>query len=677
MGLIKRKTIDRNILYGIVFLAIILYSIIFFLGTKNFCDKKISEQEKVLTYEKQKLNNIFTNLTTYSDYINLRMRAVVGVNKINQYLQIQKIVTEANLLASKENYSISIYEPNNQNIFLGSSTNKVIFLNNEELKKFLINSKAPEIKEIGNEIFFIDKVIFINDYFILLKLPKNSILSSNKNYQVIMSDKENPKLFEEYKLISKYYNKKFLILFNWNLQQNLKEISIYFIFPLIIVIIGAILLHKLVLTYFSSHLNTLLEKLNGEEKSENKKYINDIYQEIIERNEFIIKKSKEIEKTFEKRLLGDYILGILSFDEIEKKIELNNLVYCGILEVEPKEQSLDDYIFYVKKLISNLEKKEINGIFLEREHIFLISEKEFSIDIFEKDLKNFAEGNNFEIFGVVSIENITLKELPQKKKSLEKYLIYKERIKDKILLNEEIIESLKFNCSYFYPINTEQKLITKIQSFDLNGVLEIMKMIFSSNFSELTLSEQSVKRLKRIIVNGLEKIIIHLEIKNGFQDNDYFIKRELLNDNEFQKRTLEILKNLTQEYKNSKITEDSVEIKMKNFIETNYNREVSLLEFAEYMNFTPQYLSNIYKKIFGENFNISLNRYRIQKSIELFIDNKGEIKIKELGEKVGYSNTITYINNFKKFKKVTPTSFFEKYLRTREIVQRRLNEKNN
>lgn len=677
MGLIKRKTIDKNILYGIVFLAIILYSIIFFLGTKNFCDKKISEQEKVLTYEKQKLNNIFTNLTTYSDYINLRMRAVVGVNKINQYLQIQKIVTEANLLASKENYSISIYEPNNQNIFLGSSTNKVIFLNNEELKKFLINSKAPEIKEIGNEIFFIDKVIFINDYFILLKLPKNSILSSNKNYQVIMSDKENPKLFEEYKLISKYYNKKFLILFNWNLQQNLKDISIYFIFPLIIVIIGAILLHKLVLTYFSSHLNTLLEKLNGEEKSENKKYINDIYQEIIERNEFIIKKSKEIEKTFEKRLLGDYILGILSFDEIEKKIELNNLVYCGILEVEPKEQSLDDYIFYVKKLISNLEKKEINGIFLEREHIFLMSEKEFSIDIFEKDLKNFAEGNNFEIFGVVSIENITLKELPQKKKSLEKYLIYKERIKDKILLNEEIIESLKFNCSYFYPINTEQKLITKIQSFDLNGVLEIMKMIFSSNFSELTLSEQSVKRLKRIIVNGLEKIIIHLEIKNGFQDNDYFIKRELLNDNEFQKRTLEILKNLTQEYKNSKITEDSVEIKMKNFIETNYNREVSLLEFAEYMNFTPQYLSNIYKKTFGENFNISLNRYRIQKSIELFIDNKGEIKIKELGEKVGYSNTITYINNFKKFKKVTPTSFFEKYLRTREIIQRRLNEKNN
>lgn len=677
MGLIKRKTIDRNILYGIVFLAIILYSIIFFLGTKNFCGKKISEQEKVLTYEKQKLNNIFTTLTTYSDYINLRMRAVVGVNKINQYLQIQKIVTEANLLASKENYSISIYEPNNQNIFLGSSTNKVIFLNNEELKKFLINSKAPEIKEIGNEIFFIDKVIFINDYFILLKLPKNSILSSNKNYQVIMSDKENPKLFEEYKLISKYYNKKFLILFNWNLQQNLKDISIYFIFPLIIVIIGAILLHKLVLTYFSSHLNTLLEKLNGEEKSENKKYINDIYQEIIERNEFIIKKSKEIEKTFEKRLLGDYILGILSFGEIEKKIELNNLVYCGILEVEPKEQSLDDYIFYVKKLISNLEKKEINGIFLEREHIFLMSEKEFSIDIFEKDLKNFAEGNNFEIFGVVSIENITLKELPQKKKSLEKYLIYKERIKDKILLNEEIIESLKFNCSYFYPINTEQKLITKIQSFDLNGVLEIMKMIFSSNFSELTLSEQSVKRLKRIIVNGLEKIIIHLEIKNGFQDNDYFIKRELLNDNEFQKRTLEILKNLTQEYKNSKITEDSVEIKMKNFIETNYNREVSLLEFAEYMNFTPQYLSNIYKKTFGENFNISLNRYRIQKSIELFIDNKGEIKIKELGEKVGYSNTITYINNFKKFKKVTPTSFFEKYLRTREIVQRRLNEKNN
>ena len=132
------------------------------------------------------------------------------------------------------------------------------------------------------------------------------------------------------------------------------------------------------------------------------------------------------------------------------------------------------------------------------------------------------------------------------------------------------------------------------------------------------------------------------------------------------KKSLELLKFINEKYKSDKITEDSNESKMWSFIENNYNREVSLLEFAEYMNFTSQYLSNIYKKTFGENFNTSLNRYRIQKSIEIFIDYKGNIKIKDLGEMVGYTNTITFINNFKKFKNTTPTNFFEKYLRTRE-----------
>ena len=105
--------------------------------------------------------------------------------------------------------------------------------------------------------------------------------------------------------------------------------------------------------------------------------------------------------------------------------------------------------------------------------------------------------------------------------------------------------------------------------------------------------------------------------------------------------------------------EESPHIKMKKFIENNFNREISLNEFSEYLGFTPQYASNLFKKINGENFNVYVNKYRIEKSIELFNNRKGaQLKIKQLAELVGYSNSITYINNFKKIHRISPGKYF-------------------
>lgn len=504
----------------------------------------------------------------------------------------------------------------------------------------------------------------LDDFLIILRIPKNIILTHNNYYSIEITD--NTTLQSKKNLPFNYLNKSFIINFSQNYIYNIKYIFIYFISPLIGIILFSVLMYKVILFFFAKHLQLLLEKIKGEKVTTTNLYLDDIYQEILEKNEFILEKSKEIEKNFNDRIIGDFILGIIPYKEISEKLDLPPKIYCGILEIESNESNLDDYLFTIKKLIHKFESKDINLIFLEKEHIFILSKLPFIIEELSNELINFSEEELINTFGILSNKEISIQELPYKKIALEKLLIYKERMREFTLIEEETIHSLSFNCSYFYPINTEQKLISKIQNFDLNGALEIIENIFTVNFVEQNLSNDSIKRLKRIIVNGLEKIIIYLEIKDGFKDQQYFIKRELLSNEEFQNKTLSILKQICENYKSNKITEDSNESKMKAFIEENYNREVSLLEFAEYMNFTPQYLSNIYKKTFGENFNISLNRYRIQKSIELFIDHKGEIKIKELGEMVGYTNTITFINNFKKFKSVTPTSFFEKYLKTRE-----------
>lgn len=664
MNNFKEKKIHKIILCFILLIGIFFYITIFINNLNNFFEKKEATQKRFLNYEKQKLNNIFSLLNTYSNYINLRLKNTVTSNRINRYIEIQKILTELNLLAGQENYQINIYDQTNKNFFDGSSTNKLNLISDLELKKILTTEDKNSINETKKEIILTKKILSLDDFLIILRIPKNIILTHNNYYSIEITD--NTTLQSKKNLPFNYLNKSFIINFSQNYIYNIKYIFIYFISPLIGIILFSVLMYKVILFFFAKHLQLLLEKIKGEKVTTTNLYLDDIYQEILEKNEFILEKSKEIEKNFNDRIIGDFILGIIPYKEISEKLDLPPKIYCGILEIESNESNLDDYLFTIKKLIHKFESKDINLIFLEKEHIFILSKLPFMIEELSNELINFSEEELINTFGILSNKEISIQELPYKKIALEKLLIYKERMREFTLIEEETIHSLSFNCSYFYPINTEQKLISKIQNFDLNGALEIIENIFTVNFVEQKLSNDSIKRLKRIIVNGLEKIIIYLEIKDGFKDQQYFIKRELLSDEEFQNKTLSILKQICENYKSNKITEDSNESKMKVFIEENYNREVSLLEFAEYMDFTPQYLSNIYKKTFGENFNISLNRYRIQKSIELFIDHKGEIKIKELGEMVGYTNTITFINNFKKFKSVTPTSFFEKYLKTRE-----------
>lgn len=665
MNNFKEKKIHKIILCFILLIGIFFYITIFINNLNNFFEKKEATQKRFLNYEKQKLNNIFSLLNTYSNYINLRLKNTVTSNRINRYIEIQKILTELNLLAGQENYQINIYDQTNKNFFDGSSTNKLNLISDLELKKILTTEDKNSINETKKEIILTKKILSLDDFLIILRIPKNIILTHNKNYSIEITNSDNI-LQNQNNLPFRYLNKSFIINFSQNYIYNIKYIFIYFISPLIGIILFSVLMYKVILFFFAKHLQLLLEKIKGEKVTTTNLYLDDIYQEILEKNEFILEKSKEIEKNFNDRIIGDFILGIIPYKEISEKLDLPPKIYCGILEIESNESNLDDYLFTIKKLIHKFESKDINLIFLEKEHIFILSKLPFIIEELSNELINFSEEELINTFGILSNKEISIQELPYKKIALEKLLIYKERMREFTLIEEETIHSLSFNCSYFYPINTEQKLISKIQNFDLNGALEIIENIFTVNFVEQNLSNDSIKRLKRIIVNGLEKIIIYLEIKDGFKDQQYFIKRELLSNEEFQNKTLSILKQICENYKSNKITEDSNESKMKAFIEENYNREVSLLEFAEYMNFTPQYLSNIYKKTFGENFNISLNRYRIQKSIELFIDHKGEIKIKELGEMVGYTNTITFINHFKKFKSVTPTSFFEKYLKTRE-----------
>lgn len=91
------------------------------------------------------------------------------------------------------------------------------------------------------------------------------------------------------------------------------------------------------------------------------------------------------------------------------------------------------------------------------------------------------------------------------------------------------------------------------------------------------------------------------------------------------------------------------------YIQANYNKDISIEDISKRIFLTPNYLSNIFSKNMGENFTKYLVRYRIEKAKELL--RTGKYKVYEISEMVGYKNTDYFSRIFKEYSGVTPSEY--------------------
>jgi two-component system response regulator YesN len=92
------------------------------------------------------------------------------------------------------------------------------------------------------------------------------------------------------------------------------------------------------------------------------------------------------------------------------------------------------------------------------------------------------------------------------------------------------------------------------------------------------------------------------------------------------------------------------------FIENNYSRyDLSLDLLSDYMKINPSYLSRVFRKKTGSSFVEFLVRTRMEKARTLLEET--ELKIGEIGEKVGYLSPKYFCTIFKRYNRCTPAEF--------------------
>lgn len=82
------------------------------------------------------------------------------------------------------------------------------------------------------------------------------------------------------------------------------------------------------------------------------------------------------------------------------------------------------------------------------------------------------------------------------------------------------------------------------------------------------------------------------------------------------------------------------------YLNENYSSKISLKDVADFINVSPEHLSRLIKKETGENFTDILSNIRVKYAMKLLQDTN--IRVNEIGDKVGLSNYAYFYQLFKK-----------------------------
>ncbi|EDS78019.1 transcriptional regulator [Clostridium novyi A str. 4552] len=119
--------------------------------------------------------------------------------------------------------------------------------------------------------------------------------------------------------------------------------------------------------------------------------------------------------------------------------------------------------------------------------------------------------------------------------------------------------------------------------------------------------------------------------------------------NEFIKDTTRKI----QEENTENCTEEFKEV--IEYIDNNFKNDITLKDVANCVNFSSSYLSKLFKKEMGINFNRYITKIRINKAKELLINST--ISVNEIAFSVGYNEPNYFCKVFKKIVKMTPSEY--------------------
>lgn len=214
---------------------------------------------------------------------------------------------------------------------------------------------------------------------------------------------------------------------------------------------------------------------------------------------------------------------------------------------------------------------------------------------------------------------------------------------------------------YYYPLETEARLINCVKTGNIKVVNEIINEIIIQNFVTQQISMEAARCLGFNLIGTAFKVMsiqqLESEVLSKEQEHIYrsFLHCRNIYEIEVELRNLflKICRNIQE--KNSRQPSDLIS-QVKVYMEKNSADScLSLASVAGAFDINPNYLSGSFKEQTGENFLEYLNKLRLEKVKKLLKESNATLT--EIAEMTGYSNSAVLIRNFKKREGMTPGQY--------------------
>jgi two-component system, response regulator YesN len=187
-----------------------------------------------------------------------------------------------------------------------------------------------------------------------------------------------------------------------------------------------------------------------------------------------------------------------------------------------------------------------------------------------------------------------------------------------------------------------------------------MQMPVMGGIEFLNQASMEFPKTKYIVVSGYDDFsYAQIAIKNGAID--YLLKPVVAADlDKALSKAVSLLNrehNISPEKAANEVNLPPKEVinEIKDYIDKNYTTDIKISMFSDKYFFSKEYLSKSFKKEFGYGIYEYALKLRMERAKELL--NDPTMQIKDIAERLGYSNNNYFSKAFKNYYNISPTEF--------------------
>lgn len=237
--------------------------------------------------------------------------------------------------------------------------------------------------------------------------------------------------------------------------------------------------------------------------------------------------------------------------------------------------------------------------------------------------------------------------------------LFRERVPDE---NRRRAAFIQMRAAVHEPFPYEglmKQLVSAVCACDFIGFSGFLSQLFSTLCRDRPDLEETRRLLTSILYRAMAQNnhLIAVVGQYKFTEHDLLpCIEEATSAMELRRRMMESFHLYMEALREKTVNRDSYNVsKVKQLLEEEYMKDISLTEISDRLGIHPNYLSTLFKTETGTTYSQYLRALRVKKAADLM--RTTNLKVYEIAERVGYSDTASFYRVFKEELGVSPARY--------------------